>query len=55
MLIATGPVSEQTVQSRSRKGDQIGVPVRVVDWPYDEAAALAARCTVDPDSVAVRV
>ena len=52
MLVATCRVSEQVRQSLSQKGEKIGVPILIIDWPDDnELTPLAALCSLGPDIV----
>ena len=56
VLIATRDVPEQTRQSLVQKGERVGVPVPIIDWPVvDEVAPLAALCTFAPDLVERRI
>ena len=52
VLVTTGSVSEQIRQSLFQKGERIGVPIFILDWPdCDELPQLAALCAYAPDLV----
>jgi hypothetical protein len=51
ILVATRSVPEQLAQGLVQKGEQLGVPVIVIDWKDHELAPLAALCAFDPDLV----
>jgi hypothetical protein len=50
-LIATRSVPEQLAQDLVKKGENIGVPVVIIDWKDHELAPLSALCASDPDLV----
>jgi hypothetical protein len=50
-LVATRGVAEQLAQDLIQKGENIGVPVVILDWKDHEIAPLAALCAFDPDIV----
>lgn len=52
MLVITRGVSEQVRQSLYQKGEKIGVPILIIDWPDDdELTPLAALCSHGPEIV----
>jgi len=51
LLVTTQAVSEQIEQSLRRKGEEVGVPVLIVDWKGDGLPDLAALCASAPDIV----
>jgi hypothetical protein len=51
VLVATRNVSEQLASSLSRMGNELGLPVIIVDWQSHEFPRLAALCTIAPDKV----
>ena len=51
LLVATRSVPEQTRQSLTLHGEQIGVPIVVIDWTDHDIAPLAALCAFAPDLV----
>ena len=50
-LVATRSVPEQLVQELIQKGEDIGIPVLILDWRENEFAPLAALCAFDPEVV----
>ncbi|MBR1149700.1 hypothetical protein [Bradyrhizobium sp. JYMT SZCCT0428] len=50
-LAATRSVPEQLSQSLMQKGEQLGIPVIVIDWNDRDVAPLAALCALAPDVV----
>ncbi len=52
VLVTTSSVSEQIRQSLFQKGEKIGVPILIFDWPDgDELPQLGALCAYAPDLV----
>ena len=51
ILVTTHNVREQTRQTLDQHGDNLGIPIVVIDWTNHEIAPLAALCTVAPDLV----
>jgi hypothetical protein len=51
ILIATCSVREQTARELIKKGEDIGVPIVILDWKNNEIASFAALCAFDPDLV----
>ena len=51
VLVATCSVSEQIRQSLDQHGEQMGVPIVIIDWVDGELAPLAALCAFAPDLV----
>ena len=52
VLVATRNVSEQLELDLTQKGEQIGVPVIIIDWKDGGLSSLAALCAFAPDIVA---
>ena len=50
-LIATRQVPEQLAQALLQKGEDVGVPVVIIDWEEHDLARLAALCAFAPDLV----
>ena len=50
-LVATRLVSEQLAQTLEQHGDQLGVPVVIIDWAGPGIPPLAALCAAFPDAV----
>ncbi|MCF8146848.1 MAG: hypothetical protein K9N21_23320 [Deltaproteobacteria bacterium] len=50
-LVTTRDVSEQIAQDLTLKGEEIGVPVVIIDWKNHELPSLAVLCAFAPDIV----
>lgn len=50
-LVATRQVPEQLVQTLLQKGEEVGVPVVIIDWADQDLARLATLCAFAPDLV----
>ena len=51
VLVVTRNVPEQLRQSLHQHGEQMGVPIVIIDWVEHEMAPLAALCAFAPDLV----
>ena len=51
ILVATRAVPEQTWQALVQHGEELGVPIVIIDWRTDEIAPLAALCASAPHIV----
>ena len=54
-LVATRAAPEQLELDLLRKGDDLGLPILIIDWKPNTFPALAALCTVAPDVLGTMV
>ena len=51
ILVTTRTAPEQLIETLTKKGNNIGVPIIVLDWEEKGITSLAALCSVEPDFV----